>query len=115
MRPSPIEARPAARAGHLLGAFLVAAGLAGCTFPAPPPPDTSAGRQDDAVCRSLAAAPGVTGRPLTPSEERALARSDVVLAAEAGAGPVGTSSTPPASGASTPKAIRARCATSGHS
>lgn len=53
-------------------------------------------QQDDAACRAALAA----GSQQT-AEQYAAARSSVVLAAEAGAGPVGTSSDPP-----TPKAPR---------
>ncbi len=109
----------------------MAAGLAGCTLSPSPgtataseaqPAPVAAGpgivgvpgasRHDDAACRSLAATGG-GDRLLTAAAQRALARSDVVLAAEAGAGPVGTSSAPPSSRASTPQAIYARCMHSG--
>lgn len=128
----PFESRLPVRPGRLSWAVLVAAGLAGCTLPtsagtatayeAPPLPLAAdrgivsmrgASRQADAACRSLAASGG-GNRLRTAAEQRALARSDVVLAAEAGAGPVGTSSAPAPPTTPTPQAIYTRCMQSGH-
>ncbi|MGI3776793.1 MAG: hypothetical protein ACRYGC_05810 [Janthinobacterium lividum] len=85
------------------------AAAAGCTLP---PAETEASRPDEAVCRARAAASGAPDAPGTAKEQRALARSDVVLATEAGAGPAGTSSPPPALPL-TRQIIYARCMESG--
>ncbi|MGI4976824.1 MAG: hypothetical protein ACRYG6_07760 [Janthinobacterium lividum] len=97
------------RAGRLLGAALAVAGAAGCTLP---PAGTEASRPDEAACRARVAASGAPDAPGTAEEQRALARSDVVLATEAGAGPAGTSSPPPAPPL-TRQIIYARCMRAG--
>ena len=119
------EAAPAIRLKLIVGAVLAAGGLAGCTAPSPaavPPPlaalpgpgkTPAAFRQDDAACRAAAAA-----EAQQTAEQLATARSGVVLATEAGAGPVGASSTPPPSTAVPPNMAPgmtyARCMTSRH-
>ena len=66
-------------------------------------------QQDDAACRAAIAA----GSQQT-AEQYAAARSNVVLAAEAGAGPVGASSNPSTPEVSRPDASYASCMTSKH-
>lgn len=121
------EAGLTAGTHRILAAVLAAAVLAGCTVqpsssmatataPRAAPassmtvPTSGASRQDDA-CRSLVAA----DRRRMTAEQLAQARSGVVLATEAGAGPVGTSSAPAPTGASTPEAAYARCMKSARS
>lgn len=108
------------------GAVLAAGGLAGCQGPLPPPSDIGAAsqavplavmpgpgktltafQQDDAACRAAIAA----GSQQT-AEQYAAARSSVVLATEAGAGPVGASSNPSSPRAPRPDVSYASCMTS---
>lgn len=108
------------------GAMLLAGSLAGCdgllssssgagaasqTAPLavmPGPGKTLAAfQQDDVDCRAAVAA----GSQQT-AEQLAAARSSVVLATEAGGGPVGASSTPSPSKASRPNVSYASCMTS---
>ena len=97
---------------RILGAMLVAGGLVGCA--AEPSNMQSASRQDDVSCGASVAALQRAGQAQQTAEQLAAARSSVVLATEAGAGPVGTSSAPPSSGAPTPEAAYARCMRPGH-
>ncbi len=119
------------RLSPTLGAVLLAGGLAGCVAPPPPafvavpqaapaqlvavpgPDKTPAAfQQDDAACRAaIATLPPVAQAQPTP-EQLAAARSSVVLATEAGAGPVSTSSAPPPAEALPPGVAYLRCMTS---
>ena len=122
------------RLNSTLAAVLLASGLAGCVAPPPPPPafvaapqpapaqlvavpvpgkTPAAFQQDDAACRTaIASLPPVAQAQPTP-EQLAAAQSSAVMATEAGAGPVGTSSAPPPPATALPPGVAyLRCMTS---
>jgi hypothetical protein len=127
-----VKARHVMRLNPTLGAVLLAGGLASCVAPPPPafvaapqaapaqlvavpgPGKTPvAFQQDDAACRTAVAALPSAAQAQPTAEQLAAARSSVVLATEAGAGPVGTSSTPPPPAEALPPGVAyLRCMTS---
>ena len=97
----PIEAGRVIRWDRVFWVLPATIGLLGCTI--------QRSSSQSAACHSFVAAsfPGELV-PMGP-EERAQERSGAVLATEAGAGPVGTSSSPSPPHLSAPEAAYARC------
>ncbi len=119
------------RLNPTLGAVLLAGGLAGCVAPPSPafvaapqaapaqlvavpgPGKTPAAfQQDDAACRTAIAALPPAAQAQPTAEQLAAARSNVVQATEAGAGPIDTSNAPPPAEALPPGVAYLRCMTS---